>query len=435
MITEGQLRELLAQKTESKNLDYKEFFNWSTATNDEKCELIKDILSLFNTQDGGYIIIGVRDTDFALIGLNQDAFTSFDTTRVNDFLQRYTDPPASCEVQKLTLEGLNIVAVGVPEFKDLPIICRKDAHSSTDQSKLILKAGGLYIRTDKATSILVPSAESMRDLMNRALLKRGDQLLSTIEALLRGRPTSNEQDTLKYAEEIKAAREYFKEVLPSDFEGIGHWQLTAGPDVYNRERIGDLTTVLKFLVETEVSLRGWNFPHTDKETASNFSNGRQSHTVCKILGRPFVEAYRAYQSGLFVWRGAYRENAPEFVAQYGRALSFVNVIYEMTEMFVFLKRYYSRIAENASVHVSIEMTDIKNRALVATGDALPFLNQPTSSEPRLLIEADYTVSELRASAEELAIRVVRRIFEVFNWNDPDPNMIRGWQARLLSRTF
>ena len=32
-------------------------------------------------------------------------FSSFDTTKVNDFVQRYTDPPASCEVQKMILDG------------------------------------------------------------------------------------------------------------------------------------------------------------------------------------------------------------------------------------------------------------------------------------------------------------------------------------------
>jgi hypothetical protein len=55
--------------------------------------------------------------------------------------------------------------------------------------------------------------------------------------------------------------------------------------------------------------------------------------------------------------------------------------------------------------------------------------------PSLRIEQDYSVSELRATAEELAIKVVQKIFEVFNWNNPDANLIRGWQQRLLSRTL
>ena len=121
---------------------------------------------------------------------------------------------------------------------------------------------------------------------------------------------------------------------------------------------------------------------------------------------------------------------------YGKALTFVNVIYQITELFVFMKRYYERVAPEASIHVSIELNDIKDRALVATQDALGFFDAAyVSRESKLVIKKDYTVTELRASAEELAIKVIQKIFEVFNWNDPDPNMIRGWQQRLLSRTL
>jgi hypothetical protein len=432
MISESQFKELLSQKTETKNLDCKEFFNWDTAASDEKCALVKDILAFVNTQDGGNIVFGVRDSTLEFVGLGQEDFASFDTTKVNDFLQKYTDPPASCEVQKLSVDGLSFVVISVPEFKDIPIICKKAANSSKDSSKVILKGGGLYIRTEKATSVLVPTSEEMRDLMNRAVLKRGDQLLSTIEALLKGKSPPKSQDLPRYANEIENAQQYFRESLPVDFEKHGYWQLTATPDKYVGERISTITTVLKYLSESEVMLRGWNFPHTDRETKSNFEEGRQSYTVF----HRYLEAYRAYQSGLFIWRGGYREEAPEFVAEHGKALSFVNVVYEITEMFVFLKRYYERFAENASVHVSIELSDIKDRSLVATQwDMLPFFENYTSKVPRLLIEKDIAVSELRASAEELAITVIQKILEVFNWNNPDPSMIRGWQQGLLSRTL
>ncbi|HWY69818.1 MAG TPA: ATP-binding protein [Terriglobales bacterium] len=432
MISETQVRELLAQKAETKNLDFKQSFNWDTASFDEKCELVKDILAFMNTQDGGQVIIGVEDSTFRLIGLCQDDFSSFDTTKVNDFLHRYTDPSASCEVQKLSADGLNLAVLSIPEFRDVPIICKRDANSSKETSRLILRAGGLYVRTEKATSVIVPSSEEMRDLMNRALLKRGDQLLGTIENLLRGKTVTKEPDTLKYSKEIAASHVWFKEVLPADFEKHGYWRLVSMPQDYRSERIPDITTVLKFLSESEVSLRGWNFPHTDKDTKSNFSSGRESYTVF----HRYLEAYRAYQSGLFIWQGAYRENEPDFVNRYGKALSFVNVIYEITEMFVFLKRYYERVSPEDSIHVSIELTDIKDRSLAATDvDSASLLGSFYSREPSLWIDRDYTVSEVRASAEELAIKVVKKIFEVFNWNSPDPNMIRGWQQRLLSRTL
>lgn len=435
MLSEAEIKELLAQKTETKNLDCKESLNWDTASNDEKCELVKDILAFMNTQDGGSILIGIRDDTLDLVGLADDAFSSFDTTKVNDFLQRYTDPPASCEVQKLTIDGFRIIAITVPEFKDIPIICKKDANSSKDPKRLILKAGGLYIRTDKATSVLVPTSEEMRDLINRALLKRGDQLLSTIEALLKGTPkTSPGGVQADYAREISEAVEWLKSVLPTDFESKGFWQLQVRLDSYRRERIPDKVTLWKALVESQVSLRGWSFPQIDRQNQSNFGNGRQSYTNQSIFDKAYVEAFRAYQSGLFIWRGAYRENEPSFTNRYGKALSFVNVIYEITEMFVFMKRYYERIASESIVQVTIQMTDIDGRALVATDEALPF-DPPVSRVPDLRIEKSYRVDVLRASAEELAIKVLEEIFEIFNWNDADANMIRGWQQRLLSRTF
>ena len=80
MISESQLRELLAQKTETKNLDCKESFNWNTAENDDKCDLVKDILAFLNTQDGGCIVFGVRNSTLDPVGLSQDDF-GFSTQR------------------------------------------------------------------------------------------------------------------------------------------------------------------------------------------------------------------------------------------------------------------------------------------------------------------------------------------------------------------
>src|SRR5271165_7233608 len=152
MITEDTLKTLLARRTELKNLDYKQLMNWASASNDDKCELVKDILAMMNTQDGGQIIIGVEDKTCDPIGLTEGDFTSFDPTRVNDFVHKFTDPLASCQVQKLTLDGKKFLIIDVPEFTDVPIICKADANSS--DNKLILKRGGVYTRTDKPSSEL-----------------------------------------------------------------------------------------------------------------------------------------------------------------------------------------------------------------------------------------------------------------------------------------
>jgi len=168
-MTDELLRRLLTTKTETRNLDYKQAFNWSSSTNDQKCEIVKDILAMLNTQDGGRIVIGVADADHAPIGVDQQSFESFDTTKVNDFLRKYTDPPCSCTVYKHEIDGCRIVTIDVAEFKEVPVLCKTNASSP---SKHILKQSGLYIRTDKATSELVSTSEEIRELLGRALLKK-----------------------------------------------------------------------------------------------------------------------------------------------------------------------------------------------------------------------------------------------------------------------
>lgn len=432
MISDARVRELLAQKSETRNLDCKKSFNWDIADNDAKCELVKDILSFSNTQDGGVLVFGVEDGTFKHVGMSDADLASFDTTRINDFLHRYTDPQTSCEIQRSTIDGLNLVLISVPEFKDVPIICKKAANSSKDPSKVILKLGGIYIRTEKASSEAVPSAEEMRDLMNRALLKRGDQLLNMIQSLLKGGPASQGTEIDRYAEEIQAARAYFEDVLPSDPEKNGYWEIVAMPQSYVQERLANITSVSKTLTEAEVSLRGWDFPHRDRDTQSNFTKGYQSHT--NFMNH--IEAHRAYQSGLFVWRGYYWEDFFNSTKQHGPSLSFVNVIYTVTEFLVFLKRFYERVVPEGAIRFSLEMTDTNGRQLVSTtSDNLWVLGTHICKESLLLMSHDYNVPELRASAEEIAIGLVQKIFEVFNWNNPDASMIRAYQQRLLSRTL
>ena len=125
------MRELLALKSESKNLDYKQSMNWRTATAEQKAALVKDALAMANTQDGGKIIFGVRDSDFEPIGLTDEEFESFDTTRFADLLNRYADPSFACVVHKLTIDDKRYAVIEVPEFGVVPIICKADANNPT----------------------------------------------------------------------------------------------------------------------------------------------------------------------------------------------------------------------------------------------------------------------------------------------------------------
>jgi hypothetical protein len=40
---------------------------------------------------------------------------------------------------------------------------------------------------------------------------------------------------------------------------------------------------------------------------------------------------------------------------------------------------------------------------------------------------------VKASFKEIANSLARRLFAVFNWDDPIESMIDGWQTKLLER--
>jgi len=323
-------RRLIETRAEGKNIDYKLTLNWNKSTKDEKVEIVKDILAMANTQDGGKLVFGVRDKDFESVGLSKEDYESFDQTKTNDFLHKYTDPKHSCQVKKQKIGEKFFIIIDIPEFQREPIICKKEAHSSNDKNNQILKKGQIYIRTEKGTSEAVPSAQEMRELLGRAITKKGDELLHNIECLLKGKPSkATDESEEKYKKEIKEANEFLFQELGDEINKYGFWEIYAYPTEYNPRRITNIQSVRKLLEKSKVNLQGWDFPHTESNlNASNFSGGRQSVFILDSVR----EGYRAYKSGLFVWKSVFWEDAEGHQSYGGRKiLDYVSTIYSVTE--------------------------------------------------------------------------------------------------------
>lgn len=429
-MTEKDFIELLAKKTENRSLDFKERFNWDSATKEEKGALVKDMLALTNTQDGGYILFGIRDADYEFIGVSEEEFAGFDVTKVNDFLHTYADPKFSCEVSKFNIGGKLATAIHVPEFLETPNICKTTLNSS--QNKVILQAGAVYIRTDSGKSTAA-GAHEMRELLGRAVIKRGDVLLEDIRRLIIGKPLVPEQSVEDlYAPEIKAAEDYLYGTIGSKFMHYGGWELCAYPTSYKKTRIAEPQEVKRLVSASQVRLRGWYFPHSDKANAKYFNDGFQSTTAWER----YHEGYRAYQSGLFVWKRILPEDLEEMKDKDGRRiLSFIGAIWEVTEIFLFLKRYYEAQPTVEGVRVRLALNGTLKRALASLDFGIRLDDGMICAEPCIEIRQDISVAELKASAEELANKVMRRIFLMFDWDDAEEEMVRGHQRKLIERKF
>jgi hypothetical protein len=430
-LSEDDIRQLLKRKTEPKNLDYKERLNWDNSLKDEKLKIVKDILAMANTQDGGRIVFGVRDSDFEFIGISENDFKSFDQTKVNDFLHKYTDPKHSCQVYKQTIDKEYVIVIDVPEFEEVPIICKEDANSSLAPHEQILKKGQIYIRTDKGTSEAVSSPQEMRELLGRALTKKGDELLQTIERLIKGKPLkASDESREKYSEEIKEAEQFFSESIGNELKNYGFWEIYAYPTEYVPNRISDQGKIKELIQNSEVDLRGWNFPHTDHQHASNFTRGRQSYTIWDR----FREAYQSCKSGLFTWKQAFWEDVQGYKTNDGkRVLSFINSIWQVTEFLLFFKRYYEEIAPESDLHLEVVLNGTKDRQIVSLDKPILLRGSFVAHQDSIAVEENIKIVDLRASYKEIANRMIKQIFLVFNWDDVNEAYIDKWQTKLIER--
>lgn len=239
MLTEQAAKELLAHRTENKNLDYKEFLNWTAATAAEKGAIVKDVLAMANTHNGGRIVFGVRDHDFEALGLSETDFASFDPTRFCDFANRYADPAIECSVYKYSIGGMRFVVVDVPEFSDVPVICKADLNDASN--RVVLKRGATYIRTERAASEIVSTSEGMRDLLDRAAVKRSDQFHRMVDRVVAA------QTNTKALSELQTAHQKALSDLERSYD-IMLELLGDSIDVRNKERAGHSRRITLFTI-------------------------------------------------------------------------------------------------------------------------------------------------------------------------------------------
>jgi predicted HTH transcriptional regulator len=106
---------ILRRGFESKELDYKGPCAWDEGDKKSCCEIVKDILAIANAK-GGWIVIGVSEppAGFSWDGLTDDQCKSFETSRLNRFVQNYFDPPINTCVIKHASQGRNFVVIQIP---------------------------------------------------------------------------------------------------------------------------------------------------------------------------------------------------------------------------------------------------------------------------------------------------------------------------------
>ena len=423
-MTTEEFEHLIEGATESQRLDFKGSCNWDVT------KFAKDILALSNLRDGGYIVIGITQSENRIIreGIKGEHKKTFNLDIMKDQMSEFADPIVDFDLKFVSdKETYEFAVIIVREFRELPVICKKDSNETS--------RGSIYYRSShrRPESASISNSYDMRQVLELAALKmmrRWSHL-----ALLAPR-----QDENNFDEELKGIE---REIVAQKIGARGYWRILFRPATYDL-RLKKLLECKEIVKRNTINYRGWYYPHFPKEehvvSGSNFYQGTEDW-------EGHIELWRMYQSSQFIHYRAFREDwtqenssfPPEFKLPQMQFFGMLETLYMVTEVFEFLSRLAqeSLYEEGVNVYISLQKTrnrQLHERALVSNGQVhfLGFSGIYKTISDDIEIVHYCVKKDMIEKPAEIARGVILNIFEKFGWN-PSEQLIEDHQKRLLEK--
>ncbi len=222
-------------------------------------------------------------------------------------------------------------------------------------------------------------------------------------------------------------------------DSIGNIKVIFEPNIYNGNLIPkkNLNEILR---TSQVSLRGWNFPHIpiqdSDETKRPYSIGNAIEFY--TAQEKFYEVFRFYQSGQFLAKFALYEdtigNINGVKIEVGKYLDFLSVIYRFTEIVLFIKNIIENIDIKGGV-LTIEINKTEGRELEAlfSNRIFRFNSEYICHIDKIIARKDFEKEEISLNPLLVGFELIKNVFEDFNWNNYSEQMIRTHQENLVNR--
>jgi predicted HTH transcriptional regulator len=201
----------LESPNESKSIEFKPSVSWPSnidgiQQNNKIQEIIKSILAMSNTRDGGKIILGVEKDDkekrYFLKGMSEDDLKTYDQDLIFEHVRNFGEPEPKFQVLNIEYNDKNFIVFAVQSFIFTPIICRNK------RSLNRLEDAVIYIRTDKPETKKITEPSEIREIMDLAIEKELDLFSVRIQRLFKTMSSvkvlkSTKTDKNKFEEELK----------------------------------------------------------------------------------------------------------------------------------------------------------------------------------------------------------------------------------------
>jgi hypothetical protein len=432
VVEEDELVAVLTRGYESKDLDYKAPTGWDDSDKKSKCELVKDILAMANTL-GGYLVIGVAESPagFSFDGLTEKQAKSYDSTKINGFLQNYADPPINTKVRKLTRDGKTFVVLEVPRFSDTPHLCQKDFPGAlTDRT--------LYVRTDNNESAAVKTSADFRVVIEQAVRNRRDAMLAAMRSVLVSGSSSaigvGQATEQAYQAQLDAAQSEFKTNNPLPNKAYDYFfECSFRPEPFIEERFS-LPELRAAAFEATVDYTGWPFLfiHNNRpDVLTSIQDGIQTliYSNDSLFGT-LLDFWRFYQSGLF-----YKKELPRGSEDSAIAVFPYIVQYFAKAIDCLTRLYEKRLDPADTISLQVSITGTQGRRLVNDNRGTPFFSNYTCQIPSVQVKQRHSLAEWKAGIEDHAVEMISEVQLRFNWNPPSTEFARQRIKQMFARAF
>ncbi len=227
-----------------------------------------------------------------------------------------------------------------------------------------------------------------------------------------------------------------------------HWRVNFRPDVYKEDFIPSLKQCFEIVEKNKLSLRGWDYPHLSNRQNERAVGNNWVASWSDFWGHR--EYWRFYQSGQFLhlfgvreateteWRQKLQMEMKSHLSfmkdidwdQVPGFISFINLIYSMTEIFEFAARLCQAQVYDGVLNIDIRINGIKGFVLAPEGGRV-WHSYYAASENELSRSWSLQSDVLVAESAEKSLTAIIWFFERFGWLSPSQEVIRGEQNKFL----
>jgi hypothetical protein len=207
------------------------------------------------------------------------------------------------------------------------------------------------------------------------------------------------------------------------------------PATFVEERV-PRAELFELLSRCKVSLRGWDFPHVDRENPQiDVDWVGQAYQSEHML-----ELWRIHRSGQFVsisgipsdWRDESSFWPATKAWQPNTVLGMMEVIARLTEVTEFAARLSQTPAGDEQMYLSVKLGMMAGRFLVMDSPRRSSLYEHRASVAAIPVQRSISRVDLVTNPREIALQLAGEVYSFFGWA-PTPQIAHDMQREFLSQ--